>query len=486
MKIFAKVTSTLISQLLVFLQALILPSIIIKKSGPEEFGAYTLLISYLGFIYGISSLGIGIKAKRILPSLDSESSRSKLYYPQFFSQIIVSTIIGIIVSISYYLIYIYQELNISILMLYIMPIYIVVNCIYSQTTDYFRYTHQLKIFNLAIVMQAYLLLMAIYLFTIIGKKIDVEVLILLSTTSTFIVSSIILTVIYSQIGFKIKILKWNQCVNEIKIGFPLTLSYIIDTILAVGDRFIIGLILSVVEVGAYSSAYVIGSIMIIIPKVCGVAITPILAQKIDQKLYTSAKKISEKTVYYFLLFAIPYALIMFIIGYQVLNIYTNKPIAETAWLVIPVVGLASIFYGLILIQTNIFFVRLQTKKILKVNMLCAISNIILNIIVISIFENIITSALITLACYIGSYIYNLKEIKKDEIGFDVKIKDIYDILIASLIMIISMIIFKFIVAEDNMKIIKLILVGFLTYSITIISISKNREEILNFIKLKKS
>ena len=69
-----------IGNVLVSLKSIILLPIIIKSVGVSAYGAFVLLSSILGIIYGISNFGAGFRAQRFLPSTNNIIKKQKLFY----------------------------------------------------------------------------------------------------------------------------------------------------------------------------------------------------------------------------------------------------------------------------------------------------------------------------------------------------------------------------------------------------------------------
>ena len=88
-----------IGQVLTNLKAIILLPILIRTVGVSVYGGFILLSSILGFVLGISSLGVGFKATRLLPSADNADSRSDLFYPQFYFQLCSILLLSIVVAL---------------------------------------------------------------------------------------------------------------------------------------------------------------------------------------------------------------------------------------------------------------------------------------------------------------------------------------------------------------------------------------------------
>ena len=78
----------IIGNMLVYLKGIILMPIIIKTVGVTVYGGFVLLMSLLGIVFGISSLGAGFRAQRYLPSTSDMPARRKFFYRQFFFQLL--------------------------------------------------------------------------------------------------------------------------------------------------------------------------------------------------------------------------------------------------------------------------------------------------------------------------------------------------------------------------------------------------------------
>ena len=128
----------MVGHLLVFIQGLLLTPVVIKVSGPETYGAYILLMSYIGLMFGISSLGVGISAKRWLPGVEDLSDRARLFYPQFWFQTISVTLLGCATALAFTSINISIPWNFAGFSLWLLPVYLLTYVVYSQATEYFR------------------------------------------------------------------------------------------------------------------------------------------------------------------------------------------------------------------------------------------------------------------------------------------------------------------------------------------------------------
>ncbi len=414
-----KTVQTLAGHLLIFVQGLLLVPFIIKVSGPETYGAYLLLLSYVSIVFGISSMGVGISAKRWLPSTQNITERADKFYPQLWFQMLSVTFLGCLSVVVYVNSQTATHWELSGFSAWIVPAYLLAHTACSQGTDYFRYTHRVGMFNISTVAQAYLfvgLALGVYWIT---DVLNAGLLILSLTIASAAVGCLTFLRIYREIGIRFELFKRQDLVKEIKLGFPLVLVYLVDVIISVGDRYIIAAMLSVRDVGIYAPAYVLGSLTIVLPKVFGVVLLPLISQRIDAGDGSNAKNLLDNVTRIFFLVSIPYVVGTAVLGKEVLRLYANDEVAEAAWLVTPIIAVAAIFYGLILIKANILYVRLKTSTLFHVNLICAVLNILINSTLIYIFGNVIVAAIATLASYLLSYVLLSRKLKGDPIDLSI-------------------------------------------------------------------
>ena len=477
-----KTSLVLIGQLLVFAQGLVLTPVVIKVSGPETYGAYILLLSYVSIVFGISSMGVGISAKRRLPSAE-RVDHADIFFPQCCFQMLSVTLLGSVSAIVYQNLDLPTHWKFSGFSGWIVPLYLLAYTAYSQGLDYFRYTHRVGIFNFASVVQPYLfisLALGIFWTTTV---LNAGSLIASLTIASALTGSLLFFWIYREIGIQVQGFKRQELSKEIRLGFPLVLAYLVDVILSGGDRYIIAAMLSVKDVGLYSPAYMIGSLAMVLPKVFGVVLPPLMSQLIDKGDAVAAKNLSDNAVRIFLAVSIPYVVGAAIVGQEVLRLYADDVVAEAAWPVIPIVATASIFYGLMLFRAYILFVRLKTSSLFHINLICAVLNVVLNILLIYLFKNLIVAAVVTLATYLLSYQLLGWQLKGDAINLSIDIKEVARILACSVGMALSMYLAIEISSLHGAATVGLsLIVGSATYLALIFAQPSNRADIVQLAK----
>jgi len=113
-----------------------------------------------------------------------------------------------------------------------------------------------------------------------------------------------------------------------------------------------------------------------------------------------------------LLLAIPFIAGCALLAKPILTVYTNADLAEHAFLVMPIVALGALFYGINIILSNVLFVRMETGVMFRVNVLAAILNLFLNLILLYYFRDIVMAAITTAISYLVSFAYVSRKVRQ--------------------------------------------------------------------------
>lgn len=406
---------------LIYAQGIILMPIIIKTAGVTVYGGYALVVMSLGFLFGISSFGVGFKCKRFLPSAVDIKSRQKLFYPQMLFQLTSIAVLSLVLSLFSPLIkqmFIKKEIEFFI---WLAVLYLFLYMLYSQTTDYFRYTGRMNYFNYATISLPYLNIVIVLLIYFFFHRLNVNLLVSANLLSVGLITIPLILKTINELGFGLPTIRVKELIKDVKLGFPLVLGYVLDFILSGSDRYVIVSLMSVTAVGYYSPAYALGSLVIFFPKVSGVVLPPLLSKAVDNGRKEEAQIMVNYTIKGFLLIAIPFIVGSFVLSKQLLTMFANAEVAKNAFLVTPVVAIGVLFYGLNIILSNVLFVQMKTKVMFKTSLLAACTNLILNIIFIYLFKNILVAAITTLFSYFLVFLYMYRTVTIDwTICFDLK------------------------------------------------------------------
>lgn len=419
--------------LLIYLKGIFLMPLIIKTVGVTTYGGYVLLLSIWGFIYGISSFGVGIRAKRYLPSAENREKRREIYYPQFlftFATTVGFTLFLIIFDSQIKKYLLKNEIDYSLV---IIPLYFVTYFLYSQCSDYFRYTSRIKAMSFIGVCYTYFHVVFVLCYYFVFHTITIDSLVLLNVLTATLIFVPCTWVIFKEIGFKNIFLTRKELASEIKFGFPLVLNYIVDFVLNGIDRYCIALYMGVTAVGYYNPGYALGTIVIFIPKAMGSVMPQLLSKAVDNKDVAAANKMLNFSIKYYLLLAIPFVFGSTALNRPLLSLLANREVADAAQFVTPFVALGTLFYGLNIILSDALFVHLRTGMMLRMNLLAGAFNAISNLILLYFFRTIIIAGITTFLSYLIVFIC-IKSTVKEDWNIDFQLKVIVKSVIASLLM----------------------------------------------------
>ncbi|MAH79830.1 MAG: hypothetical protein CMQ77_03625 [Gammaproteobacteria bacterium] len=423
---------TLFSHIFIVAQPIIIVPLLINLSSQELYAEYILLLSFLGIVSGISSLGFDVSYKRRYPTLQVSKeiySRQDLFFTQFWFHLFCSLIFAIFcffcifLMVGSFITFGYEEI-------WIVPVYVLANTFFNQFVSYARYSNRLGFHNLLLSLNPVLFISTVFYFSSIFE-ITLLSLFLIHSLNLFTLGIAASLYVFSDLGFKFRFPNYKKIKFELVIGFPFLLTYIVDSLIISSDRYLIAFIINLSSVSYYVPAYIIGSLPILIARVLGVVLPQILSLCVDKNFDELGKSLIKQSKLIFLVISIPFFLGSIIVGNEVLTIYTNSEIAKQGYIVLSIISFSSIFFGLFIINSNILFVRLKTKELFRVNLWMFFINFIFNLILLYTFKDINYAALVTLFSYIFGHIFLCNLILNDSLYFKTLYKDILRILFSS-------------------------------------------------------
>lgn len=396
---------TYAGQLLTYGQGIILLPIIIRMAGAESYGAYILLMSLVSFLFGISSLGVGYRFKRKFSGIEDRESRRSLFMPQFVFQAIVLAILATAFVFAAPLINAELFDGKVTVSAWIGPVWLMGFFLYSQVADYFRYSLRFWYFNCIVTVFPYLFVGGVVATAALWNHLNVETLFAINTAAYGIACLPLLIKVLREIGISMPRLVWADLVSDIRLGFPLTLEYVIDFLLSFAGRYIITMMLSVTAVAHFQPAYAIGSLLLFFPKGAAVVLPASLSRLLDSGHAEQARMMIDGFVRLFLLLAIPFCVGALMMGPGIITLLAGPEIAQAGMWVTPLIAIATVFYGLTLVASQIAFVLGATRSLLTANALAAAVTIILNFAGLALFPYLEVPAVVSLIAYATAFFW---------------------------------------------------------------------------------
>lgn len=260
--------------------------------------------------------------------------------------------------------------------------------------NYFRTFQQVKRYSIFLIIQSYVALILIFIFAISGYGLFYLVLALL--ISNLIIFVIMLVLIYHEIGFKFPNFKYAK--EYLSFGIPNISQNLSSWTVSSSDRFLIALFLGVAFTGYYGPGYTLGGLIFIILTPFTVHLTPVISECYDNGKIDAVKDYLRYSQKAFLLLSIPAFFGLSILSKPLLIILTTTQIADNSYFITPFVAFGALIGGISANYRQILILEKKTKIIGYIWIIAAISNLVLNILLIP-FIGILGAAITTLLGY---------------------------------------------------------------------------------------
>lgn len=397
--------------------------------------SHALLTSSIGFLFGISSLGVGFHFKRFMPSATGQAKRQELYIPQFLFRLLSLAIFGFLLIVGEGVIKkaIFKDsvnFNMALVVVYLFCFFL-----YCQASEYFRYTSRIKIYNMVTVIVPYAGIFITIAMYLIWRDLNLDYLIFAQVLSLILVTIPFLVKIYREINFKLIFFNASALISDMKLGLPLVSYYIVDTVLSIGDRYVIAYFLSVTAVASYSAAYSLGGLLLFFPKATGVILPAILARTVDSGKKNEARVLVDYTIKGLLIIGIPFIVGSYALSGPILTLLTTPEVAAQAQGIVPIIAMGTLLYGINLIFGAVLTIQMKTTPLFKVNSISAILNVVLNVILMYFIRDVRVAAYTTVLSYAVSFILLWRVMLSEGWQVQFSWETISKTLLASLVMV---------------------------------------------------
>lgn len=460
-----------VTNILVALSSIIILPILTKHFSPQDYGVWVELMVTLGLIPNIATLGLPYTMVRFLASEKNKINIQEGFYTIFWIVLLISVIIGIfiiIVSPELAKILFNNYLPASIILAFLIP----VTALNILLLNYFRTFQQMKLYSLFTLIQTYFYILLVSYIIINGYNLVGAIIGYLA--AQIVVCLIIGFVIIKNIGFIIP--KFRNLKEYLSFGLPTIPSMLSYWIVDSSDRYIIGILLGTAFVGYYNPGYTLGLLIMMLIAPISVMIIPVLSKHYDEHNMDEVRNLLKYSLKYYLAIAIPSVIGISLLSKNLLMILTTPEIALNGFMITPFTALSALFYGLLIIFTQIIILKKETKIMGFAWLIAASFNVILNLTFIPNI-GILGAAIATLISYLAALIFTISYSLKN-FQFEIDKKFIIKSIVASLFML------PLIVLINSDSIINLLIVVILSafiYLIVIILLKGiSKEEIVYF------
>ncbi|MGB3368597.1 MAG: oligosaccharide flippase family protein [Acidaminobacteraceae bacterium] len=400
------------------LKAFIIIPIITRMMGVTNFGLWTQINAFVTLLITILMIGIPAALIRFLPGKDKEEFDNDLV--MMFTILLSSLILGCLV------IYIFKDIilkivfdnNIGVISIYLAMLLIVSRSLKTFIQIYYRSILAVKYYSLSIIIESFVGLSLLATFINIELSIN-------SIIYSFIATDILIVIIgVVKILKSVEIRRPNFERKSIYLRFsiltlPIAISNWINNSI---DRFFIGYFLGTFQMGLYSAAYSISSMVIsIIASPLWIVFPTMINNLWNAGEEDKAKRLIERAIIYQLVVLVPIGFAFAFFGKPLFVLYLSNSFEES-FILVGFIVVSYIFYMTsAFFETSINLIR-KPEFVLVNYMGCSVFNIILNLILIRWIGTIgaaITTLLTMMSLCVLNYIRANREMNIKIKNFDV-------------------------------------------------------------------
>ena len=460
-----------IANILISLSGLIFIPIITKNFSTSDYGVWAQVNTLVALVPNIVNLGLPYTMVRFLAAeKDKEIIRQSFY--SMMALVLASTIVMIVVFIVFSTQIANALFDGSMQIMWIVTGIAFFSCINLMLLSYFRTFQQIAYYSIFLVLQTYIGVGVSIVLTLLKYPIEVVVLGLLS--GYLIVFIVMALLILKQLGFT---LKFKSLTEELKFAIPTVPNNVSSWVVDSSDKFVIGICLGSAAVGCYSPGYALGSILLMFLTPFAVLLPAVLPEYFESGDMDKVDTFLTYSMKYYLLITVPAAVGMSLLSKPLLYILTTTIIADSGYMITPLVALGAIFMGIYGIVNNIIILEKKTSILGYIWITVAVLNIVLNIFAVP-YLGIYGAGLATLVCYFLAFLVTMFYSSKfARLPFDVK--SIIKILISSAIMGVFVYITN---PQGIINILIVILISVLIYFVVLFLLKGIDKKEINLIK----
>ena len=421
-----------IANILISISGLIFIPIITKSFSTADYGVWSQVNTFVSLVPNIVNLGLPYTMVRFLAAEKDKTIIRQSFYSMMLL-VLASTVVMILVLLVFSPQIAQALFDGSMQIMYIVIVMAFFACLDLMLLSYFRTFQQITIYSTFLVLQTYIGVVFSIILTWMHQPIDVVVLGRLSGFFMVFVAMAILIV--RELGFTTKLKGLKE---ELKFAIPTVPNNVSSWVVDSSDRIVIGVFLGSVAVGCYSPGYSLGNIVLMFLTPFAVLLPAVLPEYYEKGDMEKVDTFLTYSLKYYLLITIPACVGLSLLSKPLLYILTTTVIADSGYMVTPLVALGAMFMGIYGIVNNIIILEKKTTILAHIWIAVAVLNIVLNVVAVP-YIGIYGAGLATLMCYFFAFAVTLFYCRKyARLPFDYK--SIAKIIIASAVMGIFVII----------------------------------------------
>lgn len=394
-----------IGHFLVYGQTIVLFPLVIKVAGVATYGTYNIVLSIMTILFGVSSFGVGYRARRSLPSAPDGRTRGTLFAPQLmfqFASLIALAMIYVaarpVIDRAFLSGGDHYSLRAAFLYLFGFALFF-------QAGDYFRYGTSVNTYTLMTGAAPLLFIASVVAGWTAGIPISVDMLLGLQGL-VFLTCGLIVGGLAVRDSGLVRIrLSARTLLDDARIGYPLILNFITDTLLSSSDRYLIAFFLGVVAVGNYQPAYQLGALIMFLGRIGSVVLPKFLAIHVDAGRTDAAHALLQRAFSIQLVIGIPFVAGAAVMAGPILTVLATPQVAAQSALAVPFVAAGCLLYTLQTSYSQAAFVSGMTHVIFRTNLAAAVLKFATTLLILLVLPILWLCGVTTLIAYSVAFVY---------------------------------------------------------------------------------
>jgi len=367
-----------ISNLLISLTGIVILPVLTKNYSSDIYGVWTQILVTVGLLSPILTLQFGTSIVRFLAAEEDREKRRRAFSTMLWPILAFTCLMFIIALL--------LKQNLSILLfadskyISLIPLAFLwasTEALFSFSLSYLRARGKIKRMSVIQVALSVVKMGLIATLAIAGYSLGWIITCLVIGQTLFVAT--VFGMIIRNIGFPKP--DFEGLKGYLAFSIPQIPSGALIWIISSSDRYFITHLLSLSQTGTYSVSYILGSMVLLFVAPIGVVLLPTVSKLWEQKELARVRKYFEYSTKFFLTLAIPGAAGLHILSQPLIHIITTSEYMVEGNLVL-LIALGTIFYGLYNLNVYVVYLVKQTKWLLPMLAIAALTNAGINIVLI--------------------------------------------------------------------------------------------------------
>ncbi len=377
------------------LQNIVLLIVISKLIGSQGYGIWAQIMSTISLLMPLAILQLSVAMTRFLAA---ERDKRKISEGTF-SVLAAAAGTGILLSVLMFVLAgpfatTFLKGTEAAPLIRLSAFLVLLTTLDQVIIEYFLAFAQVKRYAIFTIAQVVSELALVFYMTYSGHGLYGAIVALLITRSLFFLAGFY--IVKREIIFTMPALVTLK--SWLAFSIPLLPFSLCFWMIGVGDRYVIGYFLDAVQVGLYSAAYGLGSLIYLFYAPLNSVLFPAITHQYENNKIQEVKTIVGYTLKFFLSLSIPAAFGLLILSKPLLSIMTTHAFTE-AHPIIPIVAFGTVFFSASYVFADLLMLFKETKLLSIVFTGSALLNLVLNIVLVP-WVGILGAAISTLVTFI--------------------------------------------------------------------------------------